>query len=61
MKMHDLSVLVSEAISFDARFKSFIPLADELTRDFFAQHYPGGDWQTIGSITPNFVARLANG
>ena len=48
IKTHDLSVLVSESISRDIRFNSFAPLADELTRDFFAQHYPGGDWQTIG-------------
>lgn len=48
VKTHDLSVLISEAITFDPRFKSCAPLADELTRDFFAQHYPGGDWLTIG-------------
>ena len=53
VKTHDLSVLVSEAISFDARFKPFTSLADELTRDFFAQHYPGGDWLTIGQHYPD--------
>lgn len=53
MRTHDLSALVSEAISYDSRFKDFISLADELTRDFFAQHYPGGDWQTIGQHYPD--------
>ena len=53
MKTHDLSVLVSEAICLDAQFKSFTSLADELTRDFFALHYPGGDWQTIGQHYPD--------
>ena len=52
IRTHDLSVLVSEAMTLDAQFKSFISLADELTRDFFAQHYPGGDWQTIGQHYP---------
>ena len=40
VKTHDLSALVSEAISIDAQFQAFTSLADELTRDFFAQHYP---------------------
>src|SRR5437867_8939069 len=38
IKTHDLSVLVSDAMTFDAKFKAFDSLADELTRDFFAQH-----------------------
>jgi len=47
-KTHDLDVLLIEAIRFDARFNQFQALADELTRDFFAQHYPGGDWTDLG-------------
>jgi hypothetical protein len=43
-----LDVLLIEAIRFDARFNQFQALADELTRDFFAQHYPGGDWTDLG-------------
>lgn len=53
VKTHDLSRLVSEAIVFDPRFNGFTSLADELTRDFFAQHYPGGDWLTIGQHYPD--------
>ena len=47
-KTHDLDVLVIEAMAFNARFNQFRGLADELTSDFFAQHYPGGDWTDIG-------------
>jgi HEPN domain-containing protein len=47
-KTHDLDVLLIEAIRFDKRFDRFRDLADELTRDFFAQHYPGGDWTDLG-------------
>lgn len=48
VRTHDLDQLVSEAIVYDNRFQRFAALADELTRDFFAQHYPGGDWTDIG-------------
>ena len=47
-KTHDLDVLLIEAMRYDSRFNQFQNLADELTRDFFAQHYPGGDWNDIG-------------
>ena len=47
-KTHDLDVLLIEATGFDPRFSTFQTLADELTRDFFAQHYPGGDWTDLG-------------
>ncbi|MCX8091557.1 MAG: HEPN domain-containing protein [Verrucomicrobiae bacterium] len=48
IKTHDLSFLLAEASAYDSRFQHFAPLADELTRDFFAQHYPGGDWRGVG-------------
>ena len=47
-KTHDLDVLLIEAIRHDLEFNQFRNLADELTKDFFAQHYPGGDWTDIG-------------
>jgi HEPN domain-containing protein len=47
-KTHDLDVLLIDAIGIDSRFNQFQGLADELTRDFFAQHYPGGDWTDLG-------------
>jgi HEPN domain-containing protein len=58
IKTHDLSFLVSEASEHEARFKAFTPLADELTRDFFAQHYPGGDWQVIGQHYPELRVQV---
>lgn len=47
-RTHDLDVLLIESVKFDAKFNQFRGLADELTRDFFAQHYPGGDWTDVG-------------
>jgi HEPN domain-containing protein len=49
IKTHDLERLVSDASFYDARFRQFAALADELNRDFFIQHYPGGDWTDFGS------------
>ena len=48
LKVHDLDTLLSEAAVFDSQFASFADLASQLTRDFYAQHYPGGDWTDIG-------------
>jgi HEPN domain-containing protein len=48
IKTHDLERLVQEAAVFDQRFNRFLPLAIELTEDFFAQHYPGDDTTNTG-------------
>jgi HEPN domain-containing protein len=48
VKTHDLERLVSEAAAYDPKFQQFALLADELNRDFFTQHYPGGDWTDFG-------------
>lgn len=47
-RTHDLRRLLSVAMTYDPAFNRFKPLADELTDDFFAQHYPGGDWTNVG-------------
>lgn len=47
-KTHDLDVLLIAAIGYDTRFDAFKNLADVLTTEFFAQHYPGGDWTNLG-------------
>ena len=47
-RIHDLTKLVEEAIAYEPRFSAFLDLADELTKDFFAQHYPGGDLTDVG-------------
>jgi HEPN domain-containing protein len=48
VKTHDLERLVSEAQKYERRFSASVPLAEQLTADFFAQHYPGGDLTSIG-------------
>jgi|APGre2960657505_1045072.scaffolds.fasta_scaffold100812_2 HEPN domain-containing protein len=47
-RTHDLRTLVSEAAGIDPAFARFKGLAADLTVDFFAQHYPGGDWTNVG-------------
>ena len=51
-KTHDLNRLIAEAARRDPRFAQFEDMADELTFDFFAQLYPGGDLTHVGE---NFV------
>jgi HEPN domain-containing protein len=48
-KVHDLSHLLEECIRRDVRFEVFQDLADDLTEQFLAQHYPGGDISCVGS------------
>ena len=48
VKTHDLKLLVEEAQKYDSRFPQFGRLAADLTADFFAQHYPGGDLTHVG-------------
>jgi len=48
VKTHDLVLLIKEAKKFDPAFNQFIPMAEELTEDFFAQHYPGEDTTLLG-------------
>lgn len=47
-RTHDLRKLVSVAMTYDPTFSKFTRFADELTEDYFAQHYPGGDWSNVG-------------
>lgn len=47
-RTHDLRTLVSEAAGMNPAFAQFKGLAADLTADFFAQHYPGGDWTNVG-------------
>lgn len=48
VKTHDLDALLAEAIARAPAFHAFTPLTSSLTRDFFAQHYPGSDWTHVG-------------
>ena len=48
VRTHDLERLLKEAIAFDKAFTKFKSLAEELTEEFFAQHYPGEDLTDVG-------------
>ena len=58
-KIHDLGALVAEAVNMDPRFSAFEDFADNLTDQFWAQHYPGGDLDGVGQDYPEL--RLALG
>ena len=47
-RVHDLQQLMHEAAERDARFAEFFAFARELTEEFFAVHYPGGNLEDIG-------------
>ena len=47
-RTHDLRRLIQEAAGYDRSFTKFGAMSKELTEDFFAQHYPGGDWSKVG-------------
>ena len=47
-RIHDLGALVAEAEAFDPAFEKFADVADQLTDQFWAQHYPGGDLAEVG-------------
>jgi HEPN domain-containing protein len=55
-RTHDLQNLMHEAAQRDARFLNCLPLARELTEDFFAVHYPGGN---VGEIGEDFEKQRA--
>jgi HEPN domain-containing protein len=52
-RIHDLGALLAEAVAFDARFVVFEDVADRLTDQFWAQHYPGGDLTGVGEDYPS--------
>lgn len=47
--IHDLNRLLDLAATHDASFSKFAPLAQSLTEQFWAQHYPGDDLEDVGS------------
>lgn len=52
LKTHDVDKLLTDAEKYDAAFGRYHLFAEELTEDFFAQHYPGEDWETVGQNYP---------
>ena len=57
-KIHDLGALVAEAVNRDPRFSVFEDFADNLTDQFWAQHYPGGDLDEVGKDYPDLRQSL---
>jgi HEPN domain-containing protein len=51
-KVHDLSYLLDECVAREVRFEEFLDLAETLTEQFWAQHYPGGDLTGVGANYP---------
>jgi Uncharacterized conserved protein related to C-terminal domain of eukaryotic chaperone, SACSIN len=47
-RTHDLGQLLAEAVVYDPEFAAFRQLANNLTDQFWAQHYPGGDLTGVG-------------
>ncbi len=52
-KVHDLGSLLVEAEKHDPRLGAFADFADELTDQFWAMHYPGGE---LDDAPPDFAA-----
>jgi HEPN domain-containing protein len=52
-KIHDLGSLLAEAEKHDSGFGAFSDFADELTDQFWAMHYPGGE---LDDSPPDFAA-----
>jgi HEPN domain-containing protein len=51
-KIHNLSTLLDCAVAFDAHFKNHADLCENLTVQFWAQHYPGDDLSEVGFDYP---------
>ena len=51
-RIHDLNRLLDLSIDHCTGFSLFIPLAQSLTEQFWAQHYPGDDLSEVGFDYP---------
>jgi HEPN domain-containing protein len=51
-RIHDLNRLLDISIDHCRTFSNFIPLAQSLTEQFWAQHYPGDDLSEVGFDYP---------
>jgi HEPN domain-containing protein len=47
-RTHNLLFLIEQAEQYEASFARFGEWASDLTTQFFAQHYPGGDLTEVG-------------
>jgi HEPN domain-containing protein len=48
VKTHDLNSLLASACEYDEAFSEFITACQNLTEQFWEQHYPGGDLTEVG-------------
>ena len=48
-RIHNLSTLLDAVVDKDPRFKSFADLCENLTAQFWEQHYLGGDLTDVGA------------
>jgi HEPN domain-containing protein len=48
VRTHDLTDLIASAAEFDSAFAQFEEFAEDLTEQFFLQHYPGSDLTDVG-------------
>ena len=48
-RIHNLSMLLDAAVRKDSQFRQFADLCDNLTAQYWAQHYPGGDLTDVGA------------
>ena len=51
-KIHNLSTLLDYSVGFDESFKAHADLSENLTVQFWAQHYPGDDLSEVGLDYP---------
>jgi len=47
-RVHDLNRLLDLCLDHSKEFSRFAPLAQSLTEQFWAQHYPGDDLSEVG-------------
>ncbi len=48
-RIHDLNRLLDLAGGHDPRLRAFAPLAQSLTEQYWAQHYPGDELEDVGA------------
>ena len=57
-RTHNLRFLVEQAELYETAFAQFGDWGSDLTTQFFAQHYPGGDLTNVGENYPELRAVL---
>jgi HEPN domain-containing protein len=48
-RIHNLATLLDFAAGYDAQFAAYTSLCENLTAQFWAQHYPGDDLADVGN------------